>query len=240
MNPSARLIIASLALLLTTLTLAGLLQQPLIPETRLTLNTTPAGSPALVISLGSASKVIAPPAPQAMPQPKPVKKPRPVEPAKPKAPPVLTQQPQQPASLAPTTEASLATPETTASTVTMTAPVSGKTGKTGIEDRDISLQTGASNELDLYLSSLSGHLKRFYRYPRRARQMGWEGTALIDFRFTRAGELVDFTLKGSSGHPLLDQAALQMLSDAAPLPALPDGVTGERFSVRLPVDFRLH
>ena len=40
-------------------------------------------------------------------------------------------------------------------------------------------------------------------------------------------------------YPLLDQAALDMLVQAAPLPAVPDDISGSHFRFALPVRFRL-
>ncbi|GGC67968.1 hypothetical protein GCM10011362_15580 [Marinobacter halophilus] len=102
------------------------------------------------------------------------------------------------------------------------------------------LQTaGDSADVDNYLSKLSRHLARFYDYPRRARRLGQEGTPVIVFEFARDGSLVHHTLRNSSGHPLLDDAARQMLAQAAPLPEVPDTMRGQTFTYALPVRFKL-
>ena len=93
--------------------------------------------------------------------------------------------------------------------------------------------------MDEYLSRLSRHLSRFYEYPRRARRLDQQGSPVIVFEFSRDGTLVDHSLRQSSGHRLLDDAAIEMLEQAAPLPEVPDSMTGERFRYALPVRFSL-
>lgn len=55
------------------------------------------------------------------------------------------------------------------------------------------------------------------RYPRTARQRGLEGTVVVTVRVSEAGEVVDAAVRTSSGHAMLDQAAM-------------DGVLRWRFS----------
>ncbi|WP_228152854.1 energy transducer TonB [Marinobacter guineae] len=93
--------------------------------------------------------------------------------------------------------------------------------------------------MDNYLSRLSRHLARFYEYPRRARRLGQEGTPVIVFEFRRDGTLVADSVKTGSGHELLDEAALAMLRQSAPLPEVPGEMAGKRFRYVLPVRFSL-
>lgn len=55
------------------------------------------------------------------------------------------------------------------------------------------------------------------RYPRTARQRGLEGTVVVTVQVSEAGEVVDAAVRTSSGHAMLDQAAM-------------DGVLRWRFS----------
>ena len=59
------------------------------------------------------------------------------------------------------------------------------------------------------------------------------------FEFSRDGTLVHHSLRASSSHALLDDAALDMLKDAEPLPEVPDSMKGQTFTYALPVRFRL-
>ncbi|MBO6851330.1 MAG: energy transducer TonB, partial [Marinobacter sp.] len=107
------------------------------------------------------------------------------------------------------------------------------------QNQQVELSAGTSRNVDEYLSRLSRHLSRFYEYPRRARRLGQEGSPVIVFEFNRSGTLVDVALRESSGHTLLDDAAMTMLAQAAPLPEVPATMPGERFRYALPVRFNL-
>lgn len=104
----------------------------------------------------------------------------------------------------------------------------------------VPLQTaGKTSVVDDYLSRLVHHISQFYYYPTRARRLGQEGTPEVLFEFRRDGSLLVHSLRKTSGHDQLDQAALDMLARAAPLPAVPDTMTGNSFTYALPVSFRL-
>ena len=98
---------------------------------------------------------------------------------------------------------------------------------------------GNPSAVNEYLAQLSRHLSRFYAYPRRARRLGQEGAPVITFKFRRDGSLIGHSLRTKSGHSLLDKAALSMLEQAAPLPPVPDDMSGSTFSYALPVRFSL-
>ncbi|MBV6477245.1 MAG: hypothetical protein MOGDAGHF_02935 [Rhodocyclaceae bacterium] len=55
----------------------------------------------------------------------------------------------------------------------------------------------------------------------------------------REGAPRQVVLARSSGHDILDRAALAMMSRAAAAAALPDSLRGQAFAVRLPVVFDL-
>ncbi|MEC7815543.1 MAG: TonB family protein [Pseudomonadota bacterium] len=119
-------------------------------------------------------------------------------------------------------------------------PESGEEADDQDSQSAVALQNaGSSADLDSYLSKLSRHLSRYYEYPRRARRLGQEGTPVIVFEFARDGSLIDHSLRDSSGHQLLDDAALAMLADAAPLPEVPNDMRGQTFTYALPVRFSL-
>ncbi|HVF34625.1 MAG TPA: energy transducer TonB [Candidatus Saccharimonadia bacterium] len=82
-------------------------------------------------------------------------------------------------------------------------------------------------------------LRRHQRYPRAARRAGIEGTAHVRFVIDRGGALRETELVASSGHAVLDRAALELLQRAAPYPALPRRVTSGEVELTLPVEYRL-
>ena len=114
-----------------------------------------------------------------------------------------------------------------------------ETAEDNSESQQVELTAGSSSDVDNYLSRLSRHLSRYYDYPRRARRLGQEGAPVIIFEFSRDGTLLSHSLRSSSGHDLLDEAAMDMLEQAAPLPEVPESMQGRSFSYALPVRFRL-
>ena len=61
------------------------------------------------------------------------------------------------------------------------------------------------------LTDLTRLLKR---YPPEARRNGWEGTVILKLEINEKGRLEKATLHRSSGHDVLDRAALQMIRSA--------------------------
>jgi TonB family protein len=70
-------------------------------------------------------------------------------------------------------------------------------------------------------------------YPERARELGLEGTARIQFEIGADGLAREVTTVQSSGHHQLDHAAEQGATAAGQLPPLYG-------RIRIPVRFRLH
>nr|WP_255522833.1 energy transducer TonB [Rugamonas sp. CCM 8940] len=79
-------------------------------------------------------------------------------------------------------------------------------------------------------------MERFRRYPTAARARGEEGVVTLRCRVNRDGQVLSATIEHSSGHPLLDQAALETLQRAAPLPRIPDERPAQ-LDLSIPVQF---
>jgi protein TonB len=90
-----------------------------------------------------------------------------------------------------------------------------------------------------YRSELSAWLQRYKNYPRRARRLRQEGTVVLYFVMDRSGRVLDWEIRQSSGHELLDEAVRDMIREADPLPALPDSVSMQRLALTVPVRFQL-
>lgn len=87
--------------------------------------------------------------------------------------------------------------------------------------------------------SVIAHLGRHKRYPREARSKRMEGEAAVQFIIDRAGRIQEAKILRSSGSPVLDQAALDLLDRAQPLPALPSSVSASRVQLVAPIRYRL-
>lgn len=90
-----------------------------------------------------------------------------------------------------------------------------------------------------YRLALAGEARRYRRYPETARREGQTGTAEVRVTVEAAGAMRQAELSRSSGHALLDAAALEMLREAASHAVLPESLRGRRFAVLLPVVFEV-
>lgn len=74
-------------------------------------------------------------------------------------------------------------------------------------------------------------------YPPEARARGTEGTVMVRFSIDRYGRLITKTMTQSSGHDLLDKAAVATLERVPDFPAAPKALAGEAFEFALPIKF---
>lgn len=86
--------------------------------------------------------------------------------------------------------------------------------------------------------AILAHLERFRRYPPRARAARQQGTVYVRFRMNRAGMVLSSVIVKTSGSLNLDQAALDTLQRAQPLPAIPAEMPDE-VELTIPVEFLL-
>ncbi len=89
-----------------------------------------------------------------------------------------------------------------------------------------------------YKIALATAARRFKRYPPLARERGWEGTAQVGLDI-RANASPEAVLLQSSGHALLDEQAVNMLTQAARAIPLPPRLRARNFRIELPVRFSL-
>ena len=83
------------------------------------------------------------------------------------------------------------------------------------------------------------HLNRFKQYPGTARQARVEGNVQIVFRMDREGRVVERRVMTTSGAAMLDEAALEILKKAEPLPSPPPEMRGTTFELMLPIEYRV-
>lgn len=84
---------------------------------------------------------------------------------------------------------------------------------------------------------ISTHLQRYKRYPPAAAARGEHGTAELSFTVDRNGHVKMAKLQRGSGHPSLDEATMELIQRAQPLPRPPGDVPGAEFSFTVPVKF---
>ena len=62
---------------------------------------------------------------------------------------------------------------------------------------------------------------------------------MVAFTIDRSGAVLASSVQHSSGYPLLDRAALDMLDRASPLPAMPESMPQQRLNLAVPVEYSL-
>ena len=88
-------------------------------------------------------------------------------------------------------------------------------------------------------SSLKRALIAHFDYPILARRRGWEGVVRVGVRVEADGHLSGLRVVASSGHALLDRAALSSLREVDRLNDAIPWLHGEHFDMVLPVHYRL-
>lgn len=88
--------------------------------------------------------------------------------------------------------------------------------------------------------ALALEARRFKRYPRLARERGWEGTVeVVVLVGGPAGLAGTVQLQRSSGYGLLDDQGLEMLNRALAATPLPEALRGRELRLVLPIEFKL-
>lgn len=195
-----------------------------------------------------------PPAPQALaPKPKPrppvVKRPAvkpappvPVQPVEPPTPPAAPTAATEPPP-GPGNGQGPPTPNPQPGTAATGTASAGPGGATGVGTGAAGTGRGAfgkgKGSGDDYLERLYRHLLKYKRTPPDAVARRQEGTVHVTMVIARNGTVLDATIATSSGFPLLDQAILQMVHSASPVPPLPPEVPGDTAKVGLRFTFTI-
>ena len=116
--------------------------------------------------------------------------------------------------------------------VTPTAPSSAPSAEPPLDARGKRAQSQ-------YLRELMAWLARHRVYPAEAKKQKLEGVVQVRFAIDRDGRLLSAAVHRSAGTELLDQAALDVLHRADPMPKFPKALARSRLSVTLPIDFTL-
>lgn len=92
---------------------------------------------------------------------------------------------------------------------------------------------------DDWYALIFADLARKKRYPREARRAGQEGTPTVRFTVDSRGRVSNISITRSSGYRLLDDATIELIRRAAPLPRMPRAMGRESVTMSLPIEYKL-
>lgn len=126
-------------------------------------------------------------------------------------------------------------------TVTASAPATA-TPMTGLE-RNSSVTASrprpvATGSASAFQRALLSHIARFRRFPQSARAGEHYGIAQVVLAMRRDGTVSDVWVRQSSGYPMLDEAAIDTIRRAQPLPTIPQDLP-DKLTIVVPISFDL-
>jgi TonB family protein len=77
-------------------------------------------------------------------------------------------------------------------------------------------------------------------YPLEAQRANLSGSVVLSLHILSSGQLANVVVSESSGHVMLDNAAVHTVKALAPYPAFPSGLTLREIWVEVPVTYQLN
>ncbi|MEO5377040.1 MAG: energy transducer TonB [Magnetococcus sp. DMHC-6] len=88
-----------------------------------------------------------------------------------------------------------------------------------------------------FLKSVKDRVEQGWSYPTQAKEENLHGSLFIAFTINKEGQLEKIELIRSSGSPILDQAALAAVKNAAPFPPLPNSWNLDRVRIKTTFEY---
>ncbi|MCR4337113.1 MAG: TonB family protein [Candidatus Omnitrophica bacterium] len=106
-------------------------------------------------------------------------------------------------------------------------------------EEGVSENTVPSNEQsENYIQAVKGLILDNISFPDEARENGWSGVAVLNFKILKDGSIKDVVVKESSGQQILDDDALSTVQMLAPFDPLPEDLGVEELEVTIPVEYQ--
>lgn len=88
-----------------------------------------------------------------------------------------------------------------------------------------------------YKGKVRSKVQRHFKYPKSADRAGVKGTVTVAFTVSASGGVSGVRIVKGSGSPVLDEAALNAVRKAEPLPKIPEGAGRSSWPFVLPLQF---
>jgi protein TonB len=140
------------------------------------------------------------------------------------------------------------TPEPTTRSIPATTEPAQQTQSANHSPPAAPRATGSGNQSTLggrpgaaktYFSSLMAWLNTHKNYPKLAKKNKEQGIVKLKFTVTREGDISNASIHNSSGYQSLDQAAMQMLRAASPVPPIPNDLGRSTLTLVIPIEYSL-
>ena len=99
--------------------------------------------------------------------------------------------------------------------------------------------SGNARNPNQYFGQLMSWMNKHKHYPPALKKKKQAGVVEVQFTIGRDGELLDASIAKSCGNSALDEAALQMMTDAAPFPPIPGFINQAPLTLVIPVEYSL-
>jgi TonB family protein len=109
--------------------------------------------------------------------------------------------------------------------------VPGKSERVDVDEVTIRCNDNKKLEFPFYLLGLKRKIKEVWVYPPDAEKNGILGTTTLKLSIARDGNLIGVDLLDSSGHPVLDQSAVNAVKSAAPYIPFPERMRAKRLRI---------
>jgi len=116
--------------------------------------------------------------------------------------------------------------------------ITSETARSNANGRaDARTEDGGTKATSNYKGKVAAKLRRAKRYPREARRQRLDATVVVAFTIASNGSVSGIRVTRSSGHQVLDQAALDMVRRASPMPNFPRDMRLARLNIEVPMRF---
>jgi len=99
--------------------------------------------------------------------------------------------------------------------------------------------TSESEPVQKYASVVQTRILDNLTYPNSAKEAGFQGAVKLGLRISYSGELLDVSVKSSSGYKILDDNAVSVAQGIASYPPFPSSIDQKELSIEIPIVYQL-
>jgi pilus assembly protein CpaC len=115
----------------------------------------------------------------------------------------------------------------------------GKDKASEIKASTVMYEEGPVNPVNEYARIVKDRIFANFIYPKEAKENNYQGTVKISLHISYTGELLDVSMKESSGNNFLDDQAVSMAKNVDFYPPFPTSIENKELWIDIPVTFQL-